>query len=70
LQKEREEREIDDKFMGQKDEIIAKAKQLDEEAKQFTEKQKKMTQDVQTDIAGMVINQLRRKKEDTKLMNN
>ena len=56
--------------MGQKDEIIAKAKQLDEEAKQFTEKQKKMTQDVQTDIAGMVINQLRRKKEDTKLMNN
>lgn len=56
--------------MGQKDEIIAKAKQLDEEAKQFTEKQKKMTQDVQTDIAGMVINQLRRKKEDNKLLNN
>jgi len=64
LQKEREEREIDDKFMGQKDEIIAKAKQLDEEAKQFTEKQKTMTQTVQQDIAVMVKNQLTRKRED------
>jgi hypothetical protein len=35
LQKEREEREVDDKFTTQKEEIIQKAKQLDEEAKQF-----------------------------------
>ena len=67
LQKEREEREVDDKFMTQKDEIIQKAKQLDEEAKQFTEKQKQMTATVQSDIAVMVKNQIKRKKEDEKL---
>ena len=30
LQKEREEREIDDRFTSQKEEIIAKAKELDQ----------------------------------------
>jgi len=35
LQKEREEREIDERFTSQKEEIISKAKQLDEEKKQF-----------------------------------
>ena len=42
LQKEREEREVDDKFTGQKEEIIQKAKQLDEEAKQFLQKKAQM----------------------------
>ena len=35
LQKEREEREIDDRFTKQKEEIIAKAKDLDEAKKEF-----------------------------------
>jgi len=39
LQKEREEREVDEKFTTQKEDIIQKAKTLDEEAKNFVEKQ-------------------------------
>ena len=39
LQKEREERGIDERFNRQKEEIIAKAKMLDEEGKQFAEMQ-------------------------------
>jgi hypothetical protein len=38
LQKEREEREVDEKFTTQKEDIILKAKTLDEEAKNFVEK--------------------------------
>ena len=67
LQKEREEREIDEKFTAQKEDIIQKAKQLDKDAKDFVETQKKMTETVQSDIAVMVKNQLKRKKEDEKL---
>jgi len=46
LQKEREERDIDERFNRQKDEIISKAKQLDEEGKLFAEMQKEMTAEV------------------------
>ena len=67
LQKEREEREVDDKFTAQKEEIIQKAKQLDEEAKQFLQKKAEMVQIVHSDIAGMVTQQIRKKAEDTKL---
>ena len=35
LQKEREEREIDDRFTSQKEEIIAKAKELDQAKQEF-----------------------------------
>jgi len=35
LQKEREERMVDEKFTSQKEEIIAKAKDLDKEAREF-----------------------------------
>jgi hypothetical protein len=42
LQKEREEREIDNRFTQQKDDIIQKAKELDEEKNEFLEKQRKM----------------------------
>ncbi len=69
LQKEREEREIDDKFTAQKEDIIQKAKELDIAAKEFVDTQKKMTDTVQSDIAVMVKNQLKRKKEDEKLAN-
>ena len=41
-QKEREEREIDNRFTQQKDDIIQKAKELDEEKNEFLEKQRKM----------------------------
>lgn len=47
LQKEREEREIDDKFTQQKEEIIAKAKDLDEAKKEFMIKQQRMTESIQ-----------------------
>ena len=43
LQKEREERDIDDKFNKQKEDIISKAKQLDEEGKAFAAMQQEMT---------------------------
>jgi hypothetical protein len=56
LQKEREEREIDDKFTTQKEDIISKAKDLDKKAKEFVDTQKKMTDTVQSDIAVMVKN--------------
>lgn len=61
---------MDDKFTTQKEEIIQKAKQLDEEAKSFIKKQEEMTAVVQSDIAVMVKNQLKRKKEDEKLAQN
>ena len=38
LQKEREEREIDNRFTQQKDDIIQKAKELDEEKNEFLKK--------------------------------
>ena len=38
LQKEREEREVDEKFTTQKEDIIIKAKTLNEEAKNFVKK--------------------------------
>ena len=56
LQKEREERDIDDKFTRQKEEIISKAKQLDDEGKQFASMQSEMTSTVQNDISSMVKN--------------
>ena len=46
LQKEREEREIDDRFTQQKEEIIAKAKDLDEAKKEFMIKQQRMTESI------------------------
>ena len=67
LQKEREEREIDDKFTQQKEEIIAKAKDLDEAKKEFMVKQQRMTESIQQDIQTMIKSQLKRKKEDERL---
>merc|ERR1711957_520900 len=67
LQKEREERDIDDRFNRQKEDIIAKAKQLDDEGKQFALMQQDMTSQVQNDISAMVKNQLKRKEEAKKL---
>lgn len=67
LQKEREEREVDDKFTTQKEEIIQKAKQLDQEAKHFYQKKQQMSAIVESDVVVMVKNQLKRKSEDKKL---
>ena len=67
LQKEREEREIDSKFTHQKEEIIAKAKDLDEAKKKFMIQQQHMTESIQSDIQTMIKSQLKRKKEDERL---
>ena len=49
LQKEREEREIDERFNHQKEEIIAKAKQLDEEKKQFLQQQREVKAQIEAE---------------------
>ena len=49
LQKEREEREIDERFTQQKEDIIAKAKELDDQKKQFLERQRKVLADIAAD---------------------
>lgn len=67
LQKEREEREIDERFTSQKEDIIARAKQLDEEKKQFFEKQREVLANLAADKQTLVKNQAKRKKEDERL---
>lgn len=67
LQKEREEREIDERFTSQKDDIISRAKQLDEEKKHFFEEQRKVLAKLASDKQKLVEGQNKRKKEDEKL---
>ena len=67
LQKEREERDIDERFTNQKEDIIARAKQLDEEKKQFYEKQRMVLANLAADKQTLVKNQTKRKKEDERL---
>ena len=49
LQKEREEREIDEEFTNWKETIIAQAKALDEEKKQFLIEQKAVLNSIDAD---------------------
>lgn len=67
LQKERQEREIDERFTQQKEEIISKAKQLDEEKKQFLERQRQVLASIAADKQQILKNQQKRKKEDERL---
>ena len=67
LQKEREEREIDERFTSQKEDIISKAKQLDEEKKQFLERQRQVLASIAADKDQILKNQQKRKKEDERL---
>jgi hypothetical protein len=67
LQKEREERLVDEKFTTQKDEIIAKAKELDSEAHEFKSKQAEMVEQVNNDLEAALKSQLHRKKKDEEL---
>ena len=67
LQKEREEREIDERFTQQKEDIISKAKQLDDEKKQFLERQRQVLASIAADKAQILKNQQKRKKEDERL---
>ena len=67
LQKEREERTIDEQFTQQKEDIIAKAKELDEQKKQFLERQRKVLADIAADKQQILKNQQKRKKEDERL---
>lgn len=67
LQKEREERQIDERFTQQKEDIIAKAKELDDQKKQFLERQRKVLADIAADKQQILKNQQKRKKEDERL---
>ena len=46
LQKEREERDTDENFTTQKEEIIARARDLESQKKLYKEEQKKMIEEV------------------------
>lgn len=67
LKKEREEREIDERFTQQKEDIISKAKQLDEEKKHFLERQRQVLASIASDKQQILKNQQKRKKEDERL---
>ena len=67
LQKEREERMIDQQFTLQKEKIISQAKELDREAKSFKDLQNRTVAEVQSDIENAKKNQLHRKKKGDEL---
>ena len=67
LQKEREERMIDQQFTLQKEKIISQAKELDREAKSFKDLQNRTVAEVQSDIEIAKKNQLHRKKKGDEL---
>jgi hypothetical protein len=67
LQKEREEREIDNRFTQQKDDIIQKARELDEEKNEFLEKQRRMISQIKEDYQAFVRNNEKRKRQEDDL---
>jgi len=67
LQKEREERMIDQQFNLQKEKIIAQAKEIDREAKLFKDEQNRTVAEVYQDIEIAKKNQLHRKKKGEEL---
>ena len=58
---------VDEKFTLQKDDIIAKAKDLDREAKNFKNLQTETVAEVANDIETAKKNQIQRKKKDEEL---
>ena len=56
LQKEREEREIDEEFTSWKEKIIAQAKELDEEKKQFLIEQQEVLDSIASDKQQIINN--------------
>ena len=67
LQKEREERDTDENFTTQKEDIIARAKDLDAQRDKYKEEQKKMIDEVSEQTAKLQIYSLKRKTEEEKL---
>jgi len=67
LQKEREERDTDENFTKQKEEIIAKARELDTQRQKYKEEQQKMINDVTEKTFILQQNSLKRKNEEEKL---
>ena len=61
LQKEREERDTDENFTSQKEEIIARARELDAQRQKYKEEQQKMIDDVTEKTVILQQNSLKRK---------
>jgi len=67
LQKEREERDTDENFTSQKEEIIARARELDAQRQKYKDEQQKMISDVTDKTVILQQNSLKRKNEEEKL---
>ena len=67
LQKEREERDTDENFTSQKEEIIARARDLDAQRQKYKDEQQKMISDVTDKTVILQQNSLKRKNEEEKL---
>ena len=66
LQKEREERDTDENFTSQKEEIIARARELDAQRQKYKDEQQKMINDVTEKTVILQQNSLKRKNEEEK----
>ena len=69
LQREREERNADEQFLRQKEEIIDKAQKLEKEKNQFRQKQQDMINKVKMNIGIITQNANKRKNEELKAEN-
>ena len=67
LQKEREERETDERFTEQKEDIIARARELDIQREKYKEEQQKMINDVTAKTRVLQDNSQKRQLEEEKL---
>lgn len=69
LQREREERETDEKFNSQKEQIIADAQKLELEKNKFKEEQQKMINKVKKEIDTITKQYNMKQQEEAKLEN-
>ena len=67
LQKEREERDTDENFTTQKEDIISRARDLDAQRTKYREEKQKMIDEVSEQTAQLQLYSLKRKMEEEKL---
>jgi hypothetical protein len=67
LQREREERETDERFNGQKEQIIADAQKLEAEKNKFKDEQQKMIAKVKKQISQITAQYNMKQQEEAKL---
>ena len=67
LQKEREERDTDENFTTQKEDIIAKARELDKQRTEYKEQKQAMIDEVSEQTSQLQLYSLKRKMEEEKL---